>query len=446
MVGAYARATDAIRDAWAKGLDVRGRARADAARGVPPVEAAEPGAFEHEVSQLQARERARLEAERTALKQDAERQLRRLAPSAPDLASPVAAARLTLAQIEGRAAPDCADARERARRTRDDLESFRRAQQIRRDAIYPASTLFQAGLLFCAALFEALFSATLFAQEAEQGLLGGAAIAIGLSAANVTLGFLAGFLGLRYLQPRALAPRVLGGAAFAAFFALAALLNIFAARWRESLSAPEGGIDPFAPALDLFGFAEPQAVVLLMLGAGVWVFATLKGYSGFDDPHPDYGKMHRAHRDAAADLADLRADVRAALEEPVEEARAAISAQTDAMRGNVQKMRKAYDEAAAGAAALDERLRRLDTGAASIIQLYRQENLAARDGAGPAYFAEPPPVTPAYEDPLIGAGNEMRAAQDALAAAQREAAAALSALQADMEAISARLDGGRDGA
>jgi hypothetical protein len=27
-------------------------------------------------------------------------------------------------------------------------------------------------------------------------------VAIGLSAANVTLGFLAGFLGLRYIQPR----------------------------------------------------------------------------------------------------------------------------------------------------------------------------------------------------------------------------------------------------
>jgi hypothetical protein len=189
-------------EGWAKHLDVRARARADAQAGLPPLDAQTLSQAEVEVLSAQARERARLDGEREALRLEAERTMRRLKPEAPDFAGPLAAARLALAQIETRAAPDCAAALAREARAREDLEAFRRAHQLRRDAVYPQSTLFQAGLLFCAALFEALFSATLFAQEAEQGLLGGAAVAIGLSAANVTLGFLAGFLGLRYIQPR----------------------------------------------------------------------------------------------------------------------------------------------------------------------------------------------------------------------------------------------------
>ena len=55
-----------------------------------------------------------------------------------------------------------------------------------------------------------------------------------------------------------------------------------------------------------------------MLGAGVWVFAALKGYSGFDDPYPDFGKMDRAARDASEALSDFRADARLELEAPIE--------------------------------------------------------------------------------------------------------------------------------
>ena len=47
-------------------------------------------------------------------------------------------------------------------------------------------------------------------------VLGGAITAIGLSGANVTLGFLAGFLGLRYLQHAKLPMKAIGGLAFAA--------------------------------------------------------------------------------------------------------------------------------------------------------------------------------------------------------------------------------------
>ena len=38
---------------------------------------------------------------------------------------------------------------------RGELDAFKRAHGLRRAAVYPRSTLLQAGLLFCAAVFEA---------------------------------------------------------------------------------------------------------------------------------------------------------------------------------------------------------------------------------------------------------------------------------------------------
>jgi hypothetical protein len=302
----------------------------------------------------------------------------------------------------------------------------------------------QTGLLLCAALFEATFSAALFAQEAEQGLLGGAAIAVGLSGANVTLGFLAGYLGLRYLQPARALPRIAGGIIFASFLLLAAGLNLFAARWRETLAAALDAKSPdyLTPTLDLFGFAEPQAVVLLMLGAGVWVFAALKGYSGFDDPYPDYGKMHRAQRDAEAHLGELRAEAREALEAAAEKARAEIEARIGALREAHAAMREAYDAAAVEMSAIDARARRLDETSAALIGAYRQENLAGRSSPAPAYFADPPAVGNGHEDALGECGRLMSAAQALLDAAQATAAQAFDTLGAELEAASKRLQAG----
>ncbi len=96
----------------------------------------------------------------------------------------------------------------------------------------------------------------------------------------------------------------MGALAFAALTALALMLNLFAADWRDQLAALAGRVverssDASFHLWSLLQLDTPQAIILLMLGAGVWVFAALKGYSGFDDPYPDYGKMDRAASDAA---------------------------------------------------------------------------------------------------------------------------------------------------
>lgn len=332
------------------------------------------------------------------------RKLRLLRMPPEDFAAPLADARLALRRIEGRLAHDYAAARAQARDAKADLNTFKEEQGLRRAALYPDSRVLQAGLLLAAAVFESLFSAALFAETDDRGFLGGAVTAIGLSGANVVLGFLAGFLGLRYMQHIRRFQKIAGALGFAFASALALFLNFFAAMWRqrlidpaEPLPADAGGfgarIGEFFNAS--FSLSEPQAIVLLMLGGGVWVFATLKGYSGFDDPYPDYGKLARASADADDALADLRSDARDELEAPIESARAAIQERLDAQRKALAAMNAAYDEAAAKQAG---------------------------------------------EDALVDAGALIMEARETLARTQAEAAKSLEALIADLEAAQARLD------
>src|SRR5690606_2819845 len=138
------------------------------------------------------------------------------------------------------------------------------------------------------------------------------------------------------------------------------------------------GSDAGFPLWSLLQLESPQSIILLMRRAGDWVFAALKGYSGFDDPDPDHGQMGRAPPDAAHGLSDFRADARLELEAPVNAARAALAARMEKMRAEFEAMSKAFDAAALKMETLDAKARALDQAAADAIHLYRQENTALR--------------------------------------------------------------------
>ena len=430
-----------------KKLGLRKRAREDAARNFPRHDADDLSAAEKAVIDAVAAERARIDQARTNAKADAERRLRTLAPTPQDFAGPALDARLALRQTSGRLAHDWDETSKRAAEARGELEAFKRKHELRRAAIYPKSTLLQSGLLFSAAVFEALFSAALFAEDDERGLLGGAITAIGLSGANVTLGFLAGFLGLRYLQHRQFPMKTMGAAAFAFIGARALMLNLFAADWRDQMAALSGrqldmGSDASFHLWSLLALDSPQAIILLMLGAGVWVFAALKGYSGFDDPYPDFGKMDRTAKAATEALSDFRADARLELEAPINAAKAALSARVEKMRAEFEAMNKAFDAAALKMEALDAKARALDDAAAGAVHLYRQENAAARTSPAPAYFNSPPPAAGPALDALGGAAAMIDDARARLAEAQAQSARSLEELLAELDEATNRQGGG----
>jgi hypothetical protein len=427
-----------------KRLNLKKRARADGAQNLPRHDAEELSAIELEIINAAGAERSRVDQTRLEAKAEAERRLRALAPTPQDFSGPALDARLALKQVAGRVAHDWAEAARAAAQARDDLDGFKRANELRRAAHYPRSPLMQVGLLFCAALFEALFSAALFAEDDSRGLLGGAITAVGLSAANVTLGFLAGFLGLRYLQHTRWWIKAMGGAGFALLTLLALMLNLFAANWRDRMAAianpPELSSDASFQLWSLLQLQTPQAIILLMLGAGVWVFATLKGYSGVEDPYPDFGKMDRAAVEASAALSDYRAEARIELESPVNEARTALTARMEKMRAEYEAMSRAFDESAAQMEALDAQARALDEVAAGAIHLYRQENAAARPTPAPAYFSVAPPMIGPSLDALAQCAAMIDDARARVQDAQRQSSAALESLVGELDQVTRDLN------
>ncbi|MES1158370.1 MAG: hypothetical protein ABUL42_00600 [Terricaulis silvestris] len=424
-------------------LGIRKHAREDGARDLPAATATDLYETERAILAAVAEARGQVEQARSAARADAERRLRALAPTPQDFSGPTLEAQLELRQIEGRLAHDWAAAARRAREAQKDLKAFKDVHDLRRGAVTPHSVLLQAGMLFAAALFESLFSATLFAEADPRGLLGGAITAIGLSGANVVLGFLAGYVGLRYLQHKTPLIKGLGGGAFALLTGFAVILNGGAAAWRDMLvqgdaaDSADATVSLWSAVLHLH---TPQAVVLLMLGGGVWVFSALKGYSKFDDPYPDYGKMDHAARDAEAALSDFREDAMLDLEAPIDRVKATLNARIEKMRAELEAMNKAFDDASLKMQALDAQAHALDETAASAVQLYRQENIATRTTPAPGYFSAPPPADGPALDALAGCAGMMDEARAQLARAQLQSADALKNLLTELEGAQARLD------
>lgn len=426
-------------------LGLKRRGREDGAREHPPTSSDEPAEAEREIQAAIEAERAEIASERIALQRALEQRLGAFKPAAPDFSGPVLEAKLALKQIEARVSHDWAGAAERARIAKADLLSFRETHRLNRAAQTHRTPLLQAGLLLCAAAAESVFSAALFAEEDARGLLGGAVTAIGLSGANVTLGFLSGFVGLRYLQHRSAWIKSAGALCFAAFGLLALMLNLFAADWRDQLAKASGAIGPESSDASfhlwsLLNLDSPQAIILLMLGGGVWAFATLKGYATFDDPYPDYGKMARAAEAADAEVSELRGEALQQLDSKMDEAGAALAQRMEKARADMSAMSAAFDEGAREAQALDARDRAVDELHAAALKLYRDANLSARTSPAPAHFADLPAPSP-RADALAGAAALIDAGRAIVAEAERAHGAALSEADGAREQALARLSG-----
>lgn len=428
-------------EALERRLHVRRRARADGLGEHPASASDAESDVERDIRAAVMASCEALEARAASLVEDLERRLRRAELKGVDPRAAFLSARTELGRIEGRATPEFARLREAARQARADFLAFRAAHGRTADPVYPDSPLLQGALLPAAAAFEASFSATLFASASDGGLLGGAATALGLSGANVALGFLTGFLGLRYLGHRRRWLRVAGGGLCASVCAAAALaLNAFAALWREGLEAATPL--ELAERASLLGLTTPEAVILLMLGAAVWVFSALKGYSGFDDPYPDYGKRHRAERNAAEALAELRAEIDEEMDAPLIEAEAKGQEALSDARAEFAALKAAYDEAADTLLDLEGQRRDCTEGGLRLLRLYWRENQAARRTPAPARAEKPAPFPPPPPDPLARAADLLAGLKQNLAAFETRVVEAGAELGLAREAARQRMEAG----
>jgi hypothetical protein len=237
-----------------------------------------------------------------------------------------------------------------------DLENFKAANGLVRDAHYPSSPMLAFGVLAILVLLEAGINGVLFADSSDQGLFGGWLEALVLSVTNVGAAFLIGRAILPQMHRRGLL--VKSGAAVLSAAGLTALVavNLIGAHYRDfkaataaaepsspialkhETSAPLGGAKaapagkPAKPAAAgavppqpqplfaekeraqereaigrlfaaPFAFASFMSFFLFVIGLCGAAIAALDGYK-LDDPFPGYGKRHRRYSAARAQSAD----------------------------------------------------------------------------------------------------------------------------------------------
>jgi hypothetical protein len=178
---------------------------------------------------------------------------------------------------------------------------------------------------------------------------------------------------------------------------------------------------------------------LLMLGGAVFVFAALKGYSGVDDPYPDYGKLARGAEAATQARTEALQAAHTNLSAALAPGRAKLDADLQTAQDAHAKARKAFDAAAVEMGALAARWRAQEQVFARLFALYAQENRAARKTPAPARFDDPqaPVVLP---DALVEAAPRLQEGESRLGAALRAHAGAQSEMAAALSAAMKRLE------
>ena len=190
-----------------------------------------------------------------------------------------------------------------AARTRE-LITFKKKHQLDRLAHYPESRTLRYGLLAILITVESVLNGSLIAIGHELGLLGGGAIALGLSLFNVGVGFICGFGTYRYLHYRATLAKIYSVVGVACYLLLIAVLNLAISHYREVSMALQD--NPSVEALRSLidnPLSLKELESWMLFGMGV-VFSLIAFFDGihFDDPYPGYGKRDRLVRELEQEL------------------------------------------------------------------------------------------------------------------------------------------------
>ncbi len=180
----------------------------------------------------------------------------------------------------------------------DELNNFKKTNNIRRSAHYPESNALTFGILFVALIVEAIFNGIFFADGNDLGLLGGVIYASVLAFINITLGFLSGWWVFRYKNHNSQTKVYLFMFLFVILCFIDIAFNLSIAHFREAL-----GIDPDnATAIAIktwnegvLNISDIESWQLFLIGLIFFSGAVYKGYTA-DDPYPEYGRYAKKRK------------------------------------------------------------------------------------------------------------------------------------------------------
>ena len=276
-------------------------------------------------------------------------------------------------------------------RANRELVFFKRNNDLNREAHYSGSGWWTGGIVFLCIGIETLLNAWFFGEASDRGLVGGAATAALISAANVALSFVTGWFPLRYSHHRRHWYKiwVLPMLCVAFFFII--MFNLAVGHYREMLiENPDAQLFRVIERLltSPIDIQQIESWVLVIFGAVISGIALHKGFV-WDDSYPGYARVHKHYLDARHSFQIAKEDLRLSIKEIADAKSSEIDSQ-------VQGFRKAVNEYSAKVKALAQSASSLQTDVAAleevcnrVLQIYRAENKAVRAPTpAPAYFSE----------------------------------------------------------
>jgi hypothetical protein len=261
----------------------------------------------------------------------------------------------------------------------DDLDKFKKEHRLTMEAKPEGSIINTIAIILSALVIETMLNSNLLADASSFGLIGGAIMAITISAINIVIGF-SNHIG----KARATIAYIC--LTFGALIIF--VFNLLIGHYREVLlenpdSSGVAAVSQFTEGM--FNLTSIESIFLVFIGLIVSGLSYWKGMSQ-NDKYPGYSQVTK-----------LRDSSRAGLYEAKEDALEDLNAISDDCEENLQKLLKKvtvdYSRCTALYSMFDQQQRLYESYISDLFQTgeialsrYRQVNLSNRNDDAPAYF------------------------------------------------------------
>lgn len=280
-----------------------------------------------------------------------------------------------------------------AMKRKSELEEFKRAHGLSREANYPSATgtFFRYSLLLVLIVVEGILNASFFSQGLDSGLLGGFSYAVALALLNVALAFAFGKFAIPYVFHSRVPQKLFGVVALAFALSIMASVGIGIAHFRDSLTAE--AIEPARVALQTlvaspFSLRDFFSWALFFISIAFGLAALFDGLSS-DDYYPGYGRISRRTQTAIDDYEDELNAMRNQLEELKDEELKSLDSVVQQSQASVQVSSALIADKRSAGSRLSTAMRDADHSLDALLSKFRTENQLHRNGVKrPSYFDE----------------------------------------------------------
>ena len=264
--------------------------------------------------------------------------------------------------------------------SKQEYEKFRADNKLERTANIVQSRALGYSLMAGLVVLESAANATFFADNRDDGLIGGFLIAVMASGFNVISSAMTSYFGIRQINH--VKRKAIGWISLITWFL--ALINFAFAigHFRDT-----GGLSIFPTHGHWFTLQDPYSWLLFAVTLLCGLFASREGYK-LDDPYPGYSSIAKKFYDAEDDFSDSIEERRNKLTEILNDYTGRIATVEKAVDNGLASVRKNIKDKGNTLVAYERAIRSAEKPYETLISMFRNENIKARTNPAPAYFME----------------------------------------------------------